>query len=317
MALQIRRGTEAQRTFVPLLAEPIFVTDTQRLFIGDGTTSGGVVPKCAPIGAASGDLGGNYPSPTVGGLHGKAVELGTPSDGDALVYESGAARWAHKPAGINTIPVESGTPTDGDALIYESGASRWAHKPAGLAGIAVESGTPSDADTLVYETTNARWAHKPSNIAGFAVESGTPANNDALVYSTANVRWEHKHPVLASTESFITADVGLNNATWVTVTSVSLAAGTWLVTGNLTASGTMDYNAGWIRLYDGTDTVASGAFTGIIDYVCGTHITAIVTLAATTTISLEGHAHDMGMTAVRRVYPGILKATGITAVRIA
>ena len=45
MALQIRRGTEAERTsgsFIPLLGEPIFTTDEKKLYIGDGSTVGGV-----------------------------------------------------------------------------------------------------------------------------------------------------------------------------------------------------------------------------------------------------------------------------------
>lgn len=45
MPLQIRRGTEAERTAmaVPLApGEPLYVTDDKRLFIGDGTTPGGV-----------------------------------------------------------------------------------------------------------------------------------------------------------------------------------------------------------------------------------------------------------------------------------
>lgn len=44
MALQFRRGTEAERgqpTFVPLLGEPIYTTDTKRLYIGDGSAIGG------------------------------------------------------------------------------------------------------------------------------------------------------------------------------------------------------------------------------------------------------------------------------------
>lgn len=44
MALQFRRGTEAERTqsgFVPLPGEPIYVTDTKRLYVGDGSTVGG------------------------------------------------------------------------------------------------------------------------------------------------------------------------------------------------------------------------------------------------------------------------------------
>lgn len=47
MALQLRRGTDAQRLALggvntPLVGEPLFTTDTKKLFIGDGSTAGGV-----------------------------------------------------------------------------------------------------------------------------------------------------------------------------------------------------------------------------------------------------------------------------------
>ena len=43
MALQIRRGTDADRQGItPKAGEPIFVTDTNKLYVGDGSTSGGV-----------------------------------------------------------------------------------------------------------------------------------------------------------------------------------------------------------------------------------------------------------------------------------
>jgi hypothetical protein len=43
MPLQFRRGTDAQRTAVtPAAGEPIWVTDTQALYVGDGSTAGGI-----------------------------------------------------------------------------------------------------------------------------------------------------------------------------------------------------------------------------------------------------------------------------------
>ena len=43
MALQIRRGTDAQRQGItPLAGELIFTEDTKKLFVGDGTTPGGI-----------------------------------------------------------------------------------------------------------------------------------------------------------------------------------------------------------------------------------------------------------------------------------
>ena len=43
MPLRIRRGVEADRTgFTPLEGEPIYVTDSKKVYIGDGSTAGGV-----------------------------------------------------------------------------------------------------------------------------------------------------------------------------------------------------------------------------------------------------------------------------------
>lgn len=43
MPLRLRRGTNADRTTItPVQGEPIYTTDTKQLFIGDGTTAGGV-----------------------------------------------------------------------------------------------------------------------------------------------------------------------------------------------------------------------------------------------------------------------------------
>ena len=44
MALRLRRGTDAERLLItPLQGEPIFTTDTKRLYVGDGSTIGGVL----------------------------------------------------------------------------------------------------------------------------------------------------------------------------------------------------------------------------------------------------------------------------------
>jgi hypothetical protein len=43
MPLRLRRGTNADRTTItPVQGEPIYTTDTKQLYIGDGTTAGGV-----------------------------------------------------------------------------------------------------------------------------------------------------------------------------------------------------------------------------------------------------------------------------------
>jgi len=222
MALQIRRGTNAQRTFIPVVGEPLFCTDTSALFIGDGVTTGGVSPTCTPSGAAGGDLQNTYPNPTVHKIHGNNVQ------------------------------------------------------------------------------------------------SGTPSNNDMLVWETSNSRWARKHPVLTSTSTYLTADLAFASVnTWFDVTSLSLAAGTWLLNGNTTNYGNSDYNVGHIRLFDGTNVLASSSFYGIIDFTTSAQVAATVTLASTTTVKLQCYPTDINMGCMWRVIPGTAKATGLVAVRLA
>lgn len=62
MALRLRRGTDAERqTILPLQGELIYVTDTKKLYVGDGATQGGVLVGPIAFDQLSGslDLNGN------------------------------------------------------------------------------------------------------------------------------------------------------------------------------------------------------------------------------------------------------------------
>ena len=44
MSLQLRQGTNAERlTITPVSGEPIWTTDTHQLYVGDGSTVGGLL----------------------------------------------------------------------------------------------------------------------------------------------------------------------------------------------------------------------------------------------------------------------------------
>ena len=63
MALQVRRGTNAERLGItPLVGELIYVTDTKQLFIGDGATVGGTTSIAGTIDSLLADT-----SPQLGG----------------------------------------------------------------------------------------------------------------------------------------------------------------------------------------------------------------------------------------------------------
>ena len=80
MALRIRRGTEADRQLLtgqdPAVGEPIFVTDTNKLYIGkSGTTGGQIINPDQALNALSN------------------VNCPTPTNGQALVFNTAQNKW--------------------------------------------------------------------------------------------------------------------------------------------------------------------------------------------------------------------------------
>lgn len=51
--IQIKRGVEANRTSItPAAGELIFITDTNKVYVGDGTTAGGIAVDTSGISTA-------------------------------------------------------------------------------------------------------------------------------------------------------------------------------------------------------------------------------------------------------------------------
>lgn len=91
MALRLRRGTNAERLLItPLEGELIYATDTKKLYIGDGATTGGNLIESA--GAAGG-------ATALDELTDVAVD-GAPNQ-SVLYYNSASARW--EPVAVNTL----------------------------------------------------------------------------------------------------------------------------------------------------------------------------------------------------------------------
>ena len=109
MALRLRRGTNAERQLItPAEGELIYTTDTKALYIGDGTTAGGVVVQ----GAGGG--GG-----TLGGL--TDVTLGSITDGQVLAWSSSNNYWT----AVNPAGATLGNLSNHDDVIYPAGGAGW------------------------------------------------------------------------------------------------------------------------------------------------------------------------------------------------
>lgn len=77
MALKVLRGTTAQRTgYTPEVGEPVWDTDTSKLYVGDGTTPGGVAVDIANNELALNDLT-------------DVTVLAPPVGGQGLIYDAG------------------------------------------------------------------------------------------------------------------------------------------------------------------------------------------------------------------------------------
>lgn len=88
MALRLRRGTDAERQLItPLEGELIYATDTKSLYVGDGSTLGGILI------AASGEV-----SNTVAGL--LDTDIAGLQDGDVLVYNSLTNEWNNRQSAL-------------------------------------------------------------------------------------------------------------------------------------------------------------------------------------------------------------------------
>lgn len=144
----------------------------------------------------------------------------------------------------------------------------------------------------------------------------TPATQSLTVTEGAN--FAVSFPLSASS-TFIGADQAATANTWYTLGGLTLAPGTYLLLGTVTAITTA--NAGNIdaRLYNGsllTDIAASSASTPRASSYGSVTVHCTLTIASTTIVQLGGYLTQTG-TILYRSSQSIANATGLVALRIA
>ena len=129
---------------------------------------------------------------------------------------------------------------------------------------------------------------------------------------------------LTSSQSFIGSDVPISNS-FTTITGLTLAVGTWFVTGNATfARGTGTQSRSFaIQITDGSTSYASGThgMGAVVGSGVQLSVNSIITLSSTTNISLKGYTTVVGTpsdyAAALEINNAVANATGLVAFRIA
>ena len=241
MAFQFRRGTDAQRsTITPAEGEPLYATDTHALYVGDGTTMGGIQITGGGGGSTSTLVNGSYTAQlnSQGQLNTDqylAREGGpgtNPPDGNYAGYSF------QGDGGYDTGMFSNG---DGELQWYGN-------------GIEVFSTTPNYFQLHKYIDMNGQDITSLNQITFGDSTVQTTAytiNTDQALYTTSSVQFQN----LALGVGNITSDNALNlTAPYIGIVSTS-TYDIDLYTNNFTADGVEV----WLRHNDGVEINTANA----------------------------------------------------------
>ena len=152
MALQIRRGTNVERMLItPVQGELIYTTDTKKLYVGDGTTAGGITVDTDTI-------------PSITQL--SNVAISSPISGEVLKFDG--SNWINGPdlsSAINTIAGLSDAaisqPTVDQFLKFNG--TKWANHTLTLNNIFNVNVSSTPANGQILKFNGNEWInHSPS-----------------------------------------------------------------------------------------------------------------------------------------------------------
>ena len=192
-------GTYPDPTVVKIQNQPISTVSplTGQALIWDGAKWEANTSSGSPGGAAGGDLGGTYPSPSVEKIRGRSISNAAPGDGNVLTWIAATSSWtpqvpvsggASDLNGLSDVTITS--PSSTQAILYNVASSRWenvALQLTYLADVAYGS-TPSDGEVLTYVAANNRWENRPATSGSGAtlIATGKAAINASGAFVTVS-----------------------------------------------------------------------------------------------------------------------------------
>ena len=196
MALRLRRGTDAERLLItPLEGELLYTTDTKKIYVGDGTTLGGVAFE-------SGSLSINELI-DVNTTEGDSTQ---PQDGEALVWDSDNQEWrpgvvsgggggATSLSDLTDVSLAVNSTTEGQILQFFGGT--FTPQDLNLNTLDNVNTSPSGNHILYYN--GAFWSSRPFDINDFSnVQITTPKEGDLIQYSTGANKFVNSQGLLQS-----------------------------------------------------------------------------------------------------------------------
>jgi len=228
--------------------------------------------------------------------------------------------WAGASFALSNLPAGGGFA--GQYLVYNGTAWAPASLDVPLAIIGQDGATAGQV--AMWNDAEGKWEPTslyPSNINQASATTGQVITWGSLGWAPASI----PYPVHTSSQSFPSANVDLTNGSqWYTVTSLTLAAGTWLVMATATfvrgGSGTRSFA---LRIASSSTHYASSqqGMATVSGNTVETSCSAVITLASSTTINMQGATNTTSSPADYAAYTesimGTTNASGLVAVRIA
>tara|TARA_B100000963_G_C22639257_1_gene679458 strand:+ start:279 stop:3875 length:3597 start_codon:yes stop_codon:yes gene_type:complete len=177
------------------------------------------------------------------------VNISSPADGEALVWNQTAGKWQAQQlviVGVNQFSVQTVAASGGGSLAYNQGTGVFTFAPStntgggggiSLTDLSVTTGTANGSGALAYSNTNGVFTYTPPDLSGYSTFSGSYADltNKPVLFSGSYNDLTNK-PTIPSILNDLT-DVNAGSPTDGHVLKWDNSTTKWIAAPDLTSSG--------------------------------------------------------------------------------